>query len=85
MSKQLCRKLSLIEYFALEEQRDEKDKSIVRNPSNFCPPQNRNKVLDAANNFMNSISFNHSEQHKSNVTIKQQNGKNQLKRIIALL
>ena len=73
------RKLRLIDYFASEEQRDEEDESIIRNLGNFCPPINRNKVLDAAINFMNSISLNHSKQPKSNLTSKQWNGINQLK------
>ena len=73
------RKLRLIEYFASEEQGDEEDELIIRNPNNFCPPNNRNKVLDALINFMNRISLNHSKQPKPNLTSKQWNGINQLK------
>ena len=68
--QKFSRKLRLIEYFASEEQRDEEDESVMRNSSNLCPPHNRNKVLDEAVNFMNSVSLNHSKQPKSNLTSK---------------
>ena len=71
--------MRLIEYFASGEQGDEEDESIIRNPSNFCPPHHRNKVLDAAINFMNRISLNHSKQPESNLKSKEWNGINQLK------
>ena len=74
------RKLRLIEFFATGQgDDDEEEESILKNPSNFCPPANRDKKLDAAINFLNGLDLSNTKPQKSNISKKQWKGINDLK------
>ena len=42
--KDFTRKLRLVEFFSENPELDTPDSSLVKNKSNFCPPQNRNSI-----------------------------------------
>ena len=45
--KDFTRKLRLAELFSENPELDTPDSSLVKNKSNFCPPQNRNSTLES--------------------------------------
>ena len=76
--QKFSRKLRLIEFFANTDD-DEEDESFLRNPSEFFPPANRNRKLDASTNFLNSLNLDIKKKQKSNLSKEQWNAINQLK------
>ena len=52
---------------------------MLRNASDFCPPANRNKKLDAAINFLNSLNLSARKREKSNLTKEQWKTANDLR------
>ena len=72
--------ITLVEFFATEQGgQEETEEPILRNPSSFCPPVNRNKELDAAINLINGLILNQPESKKSNKVKKNRKGINDLK------
>ena len=55
--KDFTRKLRLIEFFSESPELDTPDSSLVKNKSNFCPPQNRNSTLESVIKFLQKQSF----------------------------
>ena len=69
--RNFSRKLRLVEVFATEQVgQEETEESMLRNPSSFCPPVNRNKELDAAINFINWKGINDLK-HNDDIIIKE--------------
>ena len=55
--KGFTRKLRLVESFSENPELDTPDFSLVKNKSNFCPPQNRNNTLESVMKFLQKQSF----------------------------
>ena len=55
--KDFTRKLRLVEFFSENPELDTPDSSLVKNKSNFCPPQNRNSTLESVIKFLQKQSF----------------------------
>ena len=55
--KDFTKKLRLAEFFTENSELDAPDSSLVKNKSNFCPPQNRNSSLESVIKFLQKESF----------------------------
>ena len=65
--KNFCRKLRLIEYSANENDstnQNDLDSSLVKNPSNFNPPPNRDTILDTYIDYLTKYPFDETYQNK---------------------
>ena len=76
--KKFSQKLRLIEFFANTEDNEE-DESLLRNPSEFCPPANRNRKSDFSINFLNGLNLDIRKKKKSNLRKEQWNAISRLK------
>ena len=67
--KDFTRKLRLVEFFSENPELDTPDSSLVKNKSNFCPPQNRNRTLESVIKFLQKQSFYEKNlKNKSNIS-----------------
>ena len=67
--KDFTRKLRLVEFFSENPELDTLDSSLVKNKSNFRPPQNRNSTLESVIKFLQKQSFyKENFKNKSNIS-----------------
>ena len=63
------RKLRLVGFFSENPELDIRDSSLVKNKSNFCPPQNRNSTLESVIKFLQKQGFYEEDfKNKSNIS-----------------
>ena len=55
--KDFTRKLRLVEFFLENHELDTPDSSLIKNKSNFSPPQNRNSTLESVIKFLRKQGF----------------------------
>ena len=71
--KDFTRKLRLVEFFSENPELDTPDFSLVKNKSNFCPPQNWNSPLESVIKFLQKQSF-YEKNLKISPTFQSMNG-----------
>ena len=67
--KDFTRKLTFVEFFSENPELDPPASSLVKNKSNFRPPQNRNSTLESVIKFLQKQSFHEENfKNKSNIS-----------------